>query len=438
MRSILIASIIFGLMPFILWRAHIGVYIWAWIAMMIPHRLAFGFVYTMPFAQMVAILTLLSALKSKERKSFPVNSITVVQIIFLLWMAVTSIFAMNRPEVVTDQFVFVLKIHFMLFVTMALIRGRKQIEILIWVATLSIAFYGIKGGAFTLLSGGASRVWGPPGGVISGNNELGIALVIVMPFMYYLHQISKLKNVRRALTIGILLMAVGIMGTQSRGALLGLVAMGLVLAMKSKNRFKILVGIVILAGVALIFMPESWTSRMNTIQTYQQDTSAMSRLYTWKTLWTMVLDRPITGAGFATDNPILFELYAPPGGTEGYPLGVVFVAHSIYFQALGEHGFPGLFLYLTLGIVTWRKASHIIKTTEGDPEFALWMPLLMKMVQASLIGFAVGGAFLTLVHFDLTYYIICYVVLVDATLKDRRSVRRLEARSGFHDTAFQS
>lgn len=419
MRNLLIASILFGVLPFILWRARIGVYAWAWIAMMVPHRLAYGFVQTMPFAQMVAVLTLISTLFSRDKRPFPVNSITVVYVCFMLWMSVTCLFAMGRPEVVLEQWVFVLKIHFMLFITLILLRGRQQIEILIWITTLSIAYYGIKGGAFTLLTGGSSRVWGPPGGVISGNNELGIALVMVMPFMYYLHQTMHRKLGRYAMAGAMALTCVGILGTQSRGALLSIVAMALLLAMKGKNRIKTGLAILVLLGVAMMFMPDSWTNRMNSIQTYQQDSSAMSRIYTWKTLWALALDRPITGAGFGTDNPVLFSMYAPPGGVEGYPANVVFVAHSIYLQALGEHGFPGLALYLLLGLVTWRKAAAIIKRTEKDPEYADWVPLLMRMTQVSLVGFAVGGTFLTLVHFDLPYYIICYVVLVDATLRER-------------------
>ena len=156
---------------------------------------------------------------------------------------------------------------------------------------------------------------------------------------------------------------------------------------------------------------------MGTIQTYQEDSSAMSRLYTWKTLWTMALDRPLVGAGFGTDNPVVFALYAPESVGD-YADGGIFVAHSIYFQALGEHGFPGLLLYLLLGFFTWRKANQLAHETRDDPEFGVWVPKLMRMVQVSIAGFAVGGAFLTLVHFDLPYYIIGVVVLVDATLRE--------------------
>jgi uncharacterized protein YneF (UPF0154 family) len=78
-----------------------------------------------------------------------------------------------------------------------------------------------------------------------------------------------------------------------------------------------------------------------------------------------------------------------------------------------------LILYLLLGVFTWRKATKIAQQTKDDPEFGSWVPLLMRMVQVSLVGFAAGGAFLSLVYFDLPYYIVGYVVLVDATLRER-------------------
>ena len=166
-------------------------------------------------------------------------------------------------------------------------------------------------------------------------------------------------------------------------------------------------------------MPATWTDRMETIQTFEQDTSAMSRIYTWTTLWHLALDRPLVGAGFGTDNPVVFALYAPAEGAGVYKGGNFYVAHSIYFQALGEHGFPGLALYLLLGLLTWRTAARLARQTADDPEYGEWVPLLMRMVQVSLAGFAVGGAFLTLVHFDFPYYIAAFVVLVDATLRER-------------------
>ena len=423
MRDILISVIVFGLLPFILRSPKVGAYVWAWMSLMNPHRAAFGFARELPFAQVIAGATLIPFLFSKERKPLPINSITVLQFLLLFWMGVTSLFALNTGEVVLGKVALVAKIQIMLFVTMMLMRGRQDIERLIWVVTLSIGFYGIKGGIWTVLTGGAGRVWGPTRTMIEGNNELAIALVMVTPFLYYLWQVSTRRWLRWALVASMLIMAFAIMGTQSRGALLALGAMAVLLGLSSKHPVRMLLGLAVVAAVAVAFMPDSWLNRMETIQTYEGDGSAMSRLYTWETLWNVAKDRPLLGAGFGTDNPALFARYAPFDGSTRFGNGGIFVAHSIYFQALGEHGFPGLILYLLLGIVTWRKATKLARITKNDPDFGNWVPLLMPMVKVSLFGFAVGGAFLTMMHFDFPYYIMCYVVLVDATIAERNKRR---------------
>lgn len=418
MRDILITVVVLGLLPFILRSPRIGAYVWAWLSMMNPHVAAYGFSRSIPFSQLVALTTLISFLFSRDRHPFPFNNITITQLLLFLWMSLTCFFAINTTDIVLERWVFVFKIQLMLFVTFMLIRGREQIERLIWVITLSIGFYGVKGGIWTVLGGGSGRVWGPTGSMIDDNNGLGLALVMLVPFMYFLHQVSTRRLVRAALVFAIITCCFSILGSQSRGALLALISMAFVLALKGKRPIQMSILLSTLLISATLFMPESWSGRMDTIKDYETDTSAMSRIYTWKTMWALALDRPLVGGGFGSDNAVVFSLYAPEQ-VGSYVGGGVFVAHSIYFQALGEHGFPGFFLYFLLGIFTWKKAAQIAKKTESDAELGTWMPLLMRMVQVSLAGFAAGGAFLSLMYFDLPYYIVGYVVLVDATLRER-------------------
>jgi hypothetical protein len=94
----------------------------------------------------------------------------------------------------------------------------------------------------------------------------------------------------------------------------------------------------------------------------------------------------------------------------------------VYFQALGEHGFVGLGLYLLLALSTWRTGSWIIRNTGKQEEYR-WAYNLATMIQVSLIGFAVGGAFLSLLYFDVPYYLMAAMVatrvLVEKELKEK-------------------
>src|SRR5258706_10100751 len=85
-------------------------------------------------------------------------------------------------------------------------------------------------------------------------------------------------------------------------------------------------------------------------------------------------------------------------------------AHSIYFQILGEHGFVGLALFLLLWILLWRDASWIIRRTQGQDELR-WASDLARMIQVSLIGYLVGGAFLSLAYYDVPYNLLIAIVL---------------------------
>jgi hypothetical protein len=77
---------------------------------------------------------------------------------------------------------------------------------------------------------------------------------------------------------------------------------------------------------------------------------------------------------------------------------------------LGEHGFVGLSLFLGLMLMTWRTAARVRRAAAADPA-QKWLADLVAMIQVSLIGYAVGGAFLGLAYFDLFYHLIALVII---------------------------
>lgn len=420
MRDIALTTVVALLLLMVFKHPVVGAYVWAWLSLMNPHKLTFGFAFNLPFAQATAVVTLLALLFTRKRQPLPINSMVVVQMLLLGWMTLTSFFAIAPVDAVFSRWLFVLKINVMLWVTWMLVCDGKQLRVLIWVVTLSVAYFGIKGGVWTVLTGGGGRVWGPPGGMLSDNNALAVGLVVLMPMLYYLRQTEPRAWLRHGLTVAMAACAFSILGSQSRGALLGLLAMAFFLGLKSKHPVRTSLALVVLGVVAVGFMPESWTSRMDTINAYQSDNSAMSRIWTWHTLWNAAVDRPFVGAGFLADNREVFARYAPTDEIYKQFQGHVFVAHSIYFQMLGEHGFVGLGLFMLLGLLTWRTAARVARQARNDEEFGPWLPLLMRMVQVSLVGFAAGGAFLSVAYVDLPYMIIGFVVLGDALVKRRQ------------------
>lgn len=424
MRDIILTSVVGLLLLMVFKHPVIGAYVWAWLGLMNPHKLAYGFAFRLPFAQATALITLLAFLVTRKKQPLPKSPIVIVLLLFVGWMMLTSVFAIAPRDDVIERVVFVLKIQLMLLVTWMLVVDPKQLRMLIWVVAMSVCFYGIKGGIWTLTTGGGGRVWGPPGGMLEGNNELAVALVVLMPILYFLRQTETNRWLRHFLLFAMVTVTFSILGSQSRGALIALLGMAFFLGLKGKYPVRTSLALIVFVVLAIAFMPDTWTSRMDTIRTYQADGSAMSRIWTWTTLWNAAVDRPLTGVGFRADNLTVFGRYAPLHGDFAVFTGMVFVAHSIYFQVLGEHGFVGLGLFLLLGLTTWRVAGRIARESKDDPEYGNWMPVLMRMVQVSLIGYAVGGAFLSLAYLDLPYYVIGFVVTCGALMKKRAQQNR--------------
>lgn len=411
MRDILVTLIVFALLPSIFRKPYMGVLMWVWISVMNPHTQGWGFATTFPFAAIIAAVTMVTLLFTREPKSLPLTSVTWVFILFVLWMNVTTVFAIY-PEAVYEQWNKVMKIMLMTFVTLMLIKTRKHLELLIWIIVISLGYYGVKGGIFTIVGGGVDTVLGPEGTFIDGNNEIALALIMAIPLMHFLQTISSRKWVRHALTAAMVLSAFAALGSYSRGALLAIAAMGGFLWLKSQYKLRIGLLLVLAIPPALAFMPEQWTTRMDTINTYEEDESVQGRFNAWWMAYNLAKDRPI-GGGFEVITPELFYRYAPNPED-------LHAAHSIYFQVLGEHGFVGLGLYLWLGYLIWRMGSWIIRNTRKLEGYQ-WAYSLATMIQVSFVGFSVGGAFLSLLYFDVPYYLMSAMVvtrvLVEKELK---------------------
>lgn len=409
MRDIALALFIAGALPFALRYTWVGILLWTWLGIMNPHRLCYGFAYDFPWAQVVAGATILSLFVGKDKLKFPWNGPTIATVLFIAWMCITTVFAVHSNESV-EQLVKVLKIQLFTLIAFAAIRERRHIELFLWVNVISIGFYGVKGGIFVVRSAGGDRVWGPSGSFIEGNNEVGLAIVMIIPLMYYLFTISRQRWLRLGMLGAIILCAAAAVGTYSRGAFLAIAAMGAVLWWRSNGKLVSGVLIVLLSVLLIAFMPAAWEARMSTITTYEEDASAQGRLNAWAMAFNLANDR-FLGAGFETASEELFRMYAPIA----YPRA----AHSIYFQVLGEHGWLGLALFTAIGFYGFRVAARVRRLSKQVPD-GNWLYVLAGMVQVSMVGYAVGGAFLSLAYFDLPYNILVILVACDRWIAEER------------------
>jgi probable O-glycosylation ligase (exosortase A-associated) len=290
----------------------------------------------------------------------------------------------------------------MIAVTILVVQSEADFKKMVWILVLSLGLFGAKGGVFTLLTGGNYRVLGPAGSYIGENNALALALVMAVPIMWYMRLQSEKRWMRYGLTAMAALSVVAAAGSYSRGALLAGAAMLVFLWLKSRN--KVSTGIVLLMLIPLVWlaMPEQWHDRMSTINEYQSDGSALGRINAWYFAIEVAKNHAL-GGGFMVFNPAMFRVYAPDP-TDFH------AAHSIYFQVLGEHGYIGLAIFVSLLASTWHMAYRIMKKIRMHPELK-WAADFAAMSQVSMIGYMVGGAFLSLAYYDYFYYVMAALVV---------------------------
>ncbi len=385
----------------------VGVLTWTWLSVMNAHQYTWA-VASFPVAAMVAGSTLLGVVITKDPRRFSVTPESALLMLFMFWVTLTLPFSFSVEQSLT-MYSTVMKIDLMVLVTLVLLHSRRQIELFVWIVVISLGFFGVKGGIFTILSGGQQRVWGP-GGFIGGNNEIALALIIVIPLMRYL-QLQAQEMWKKLIWSGVMLLtAIAALGSQSRGALVAIAGMGLVLWIKSPRKIVTGVGIALGSALAVGLMSTNWEARMSTILDYEKDSSAQGRINAWWMAWNLAKDN-FFGGGFDIYTAQVFAQYAP-NPTD------VHAAHSIYFQVLGEQGFVGLAIYLLMWLFVWRSANALIREA-GKSEETRWCRNLASMCQVSLVGFAVGGAFLSLAYFDLPYDVLAMIVLTRRWIRDR-------------------
>lgn len=408
MRDVILCLTFMILLGFSLRRPWLGILMLACISYLNPQRLCFGFAYALPFFMVTVICTVVAIIITGQWPRFFWTREIVVLLALIAWMNITFLTALN-PVGAYAGWNQTMKIMATLFLAVGIMQDRRTLTLLLWVISLSIGFYGAKGGLFTILTGGQSMVVGPADSFLGDNNQLAVALCMALPLMRYLQLQLESTWLRRGMLAIMFLNALAVLGTYSRGGFLSLGIVALVMWMKSRRKLVYATAAVVCGAALLTVMPEKWTARMQTIQSQQYDGSVLGRFNAWHFAMNLAQDRPLVGGGFHSFTPELFRRYAPD--PDDYH-----VAHSIYFEMLGDQGYPGLMLFVLFFVLTWLTASRTRRRVKPYPNLT-WAGEMTAMLQTSLAAYLVGGAFLSLAYFDLPYQIALTVVTCSVVVK---------------------
>lgn len=410
MRGIALALFVMATLPMAFVRPFAGLMLWIWFSYMNPHRITYGFANHFPWVFIVAAVTLFSlVIHHDQRQPFPKKTVSILLFVFLVWTGITTLFAV-KDTLATAQWIIFLKIQLMVFATLILVTDERKLRWLLWVIVLSFGFWGLKGGVFTILKGGHYHVYGPAHSFFGDNNDFAMVLCMTLPLMRYL-QLREPRRWRRiALWILMLSSVVAILGTYSRGGLLALAVVLLMIFLKGRRRFALTAVLVATITAAFNFMPSQWVQRMHTIETVQQTAtdseSARGRLQSWVFATKVALARPLTGGGFRVwASNRMWDEYGPVGSVHR-------AIHDIFFEVLAEHGFVGLGLFLALIISGWKSLRRTKRLARAGPE-PLWASDLADMLQASLVGFLAAGSLLPMSYLDFFYQLLALCALLE-------------------------
>ena len=375
----------------------VGVLLWEWFSLMSPHRDAFGFSQQLPLNLIIALVTTISWIISKEPKHIPRHSILILLALFTVWMTFNSFFAFN-PGWSWPYWDRTWRIIILGFIISGMATNRTRIEAILGVACVSLMYYGIKGGLFTIATGGRYKVWGPESTIIGDNNQLALALLVTLPLAGYLRLRVSSKPLSVLLGISIVLTAISIIGSYSRGAYIAMAAMAMIALFKVRRKF-VYISMIAVAGAAIyLLVPQEIVDRAATIQSANADESFQERWMAWQVAFRYASDHVPFGAGFY--GPQLAGIF-----NQYFPGKFPHAAHSIYFQVLGEHGYVGLAIYLILIFVSFRTCWKLSRTPQQEE--TQWIRTMAGMIQISLFAFLVGGAALSMAYYDLFIILIC-------------------------------
>jgi O-antigen ligase len=286
---------------------------------------------------------------------------------------------------------------------------------------------------YSLYAGGVGDVGRLAGGgtTYSNPNDLALVMVIGAPILMFIAGDSTRSLLQRMAAVVLLApLAMILLSTGSRGGVLGFMAIaGFLLWYQSwAVRIRISLGLAVLGAIAIATTPDIMLKRLTTFMTAERTADAISdtkytndgqksedytgiaaasaqgRWHLTQQGIALLVQNPVIGAGFGmfmvAENELSMEAGASRGAWKG--------AHNMYLQVGSENGFVGLYLFLSILYASWTSFRAHRALPPGATIEHRQLQNAAFALSASMVGFLVSGAFLT-VGYD--YFVPMYAAL---------------------------
>lgn len=400
-------------------RPDIGMVSYIGYSLFGPHSFTWNLAKSFPHVQVIALCTFVGYLLSSERKRIPLQRETVIMALLWVTFGFSTLLAMS-PERAIQPFVLISKILLMIFLSLSIINTEQRIHLLLRVLALSIGLHALRAGSFVLRTGGNSMVWGPVHTFLEANNSFGLALVMNLPFLYYLAKLESNVWLRWLMRVMLIMTYPTVVATFSRAAWIGLVVVTAIFMLKSKYKplgVALLITASLAAPVVLpLLISQRMADRYGTLSNLDEDGSTQSRFWSWEFCKRVGVDRPLSGAGFHFYSLDAYAQYYPEF-LERFP-GQVWSCHSTWLSIFAEHGTLAFLLWVGLlwsCFASLGQVRHYAMRHEQMTNFVQWAELL----RTALYAFAIVGTFVDFAYYEVFYQVVAIVILLKDQIRQR-------------------
>jgi len=351
--------------------------------------------YGLPIVGPSIVIALLGLALERSRTVLPL--FLMIFAVFVVWAAI-GYTTSYEPQTTIDQTIVLAKVFLITFVIVNVTRDSWRVRVFMIFFLGCFAAYPTRGTLVNYFLAGYTMFGRALWNFIYGNsNDLAALTFFPLSLTVALAITEKKGWVRNAALLGACVLPLMILLTQSRGALIALVATGLVFFM-THARGKRVKSLLIAAAASVVILPlvprSAWDrfslmknlTSTSTIIEADPEGSAEARYNIWRVARTIISENAVSGIGLGS-YPRAHATYAPRVGVPVAALGFR-DTHSTYLNVAAETGLPGLFLFLAMILtvaVSCERTRRIAKGTK-------WAEQLLTL-ELGLLAFLLAGVF---------------------------------------------
>ena len=408
-RDVLMLVLGYGCVPLALYSAYYGLLAYCWLSFMRPQSLVWSQAVQSARITLVIGAVLIGRALLTAGPKVRLRRPTALFLGLWAWFGVCTLTS-THAELSWEELIKFSKVGVAVVLITGLVRTRGQLKWLMLLLAACPGIWAVKFGLYFARTGGGMSESGGPIGM--DNNDTAMFIALSIPLLVLVGSTVAGKWWRRGLYAAGALAVPGVMLTGSRGGLLAMALAGGLAVWRKTTWWKaVLVGAAGLA-VGLAIMPRQQEQRYETIESYEQDTSAMGRIWAWQVSLAMAADRPITGVGFGQDAYLReYEHYQTVQGDFPH------AAHSVWFSLIGETGYVGLGLYVSLIVSVLMSTRRVMRGATRAGRGRNWAWNYAAALQCAVLTFALAGTFLSQARFEFIFAL-CMVAVPLAHLAE--------------------